>query len=238
MKIGKERFDAWAKTVWNSDDGYTASRAATTAGISKSSFFFQRSKDYVESSVIIALARALKLEPLNELLKFDEFETLSDLKNPSDIEVLSQVGPEFLMEELVARLRHEDQTHFLESMPEPNGLKRWLDAVGMYGKYEDVAQSMELANIRVLSKKINENRLNLGQLVVLCNYGNLNARFGMVVTGNLTLNEAGFDWNLREQTLRKAPGSAVIESLWSTRKWLEKSVQVKDLERNVYESFG
>ena len=238
MKISKERFDAWATAVWKDQEAYSASRAAKIAGISKSSFFFQRSKDYVEASIVVALARALQLNPLDEMLKFDEFKVFSELREPNEMEILSQVDPEFLMEEVLSRLHHEGTKHHLGTMPEPSGLKRWLDAVDMYGKYEDVAQKLDLANIRVLSKKINENRLNLGQLVALCEFGDLNGRVGLVVTGNLTWEEAGFSWDLRERVLRAASGATVIEALWASRKWLEKAVMVKELERGVYESFG
>lgn len=238
MKINKERFDAWATAAWDGQEIYTPSRAAKAAGISKSSFFFQRSKDYVEASVIVAIARSLHLNPLEELLKFEEFKVLAEPRDPETAEVLSQVDPEFLMEELLARLHHEGSEHILGNMPDPNGLKRWLDAVDMYGRYAEIAQKLELANIRVLSKKINENHLSLGQVVTLCEYGNLNGRFGMVVTGNLTWEEAGFPGDMRERVLGSAPGGAIIEALWSSRKWLEKSVQVKELERGVYESFG
>lgn len=238
MKINKEDFDVWAISALADEEKYSASRVAKIAGISKSSFFFQRSKDYVEASAIIALARALRLKPLDELLKFAEFKTFSEHQEPSELEVLSQVGPQFFMEELLARLHHEEADHTLEAMPDASGLKRWLDAVGMYGKYEEVAQKLDLANIRVLSKKINENRMTFGQLASLCEYGNLNGRMGLVVTGNLTWEEAGFRPDIREKILRSASGATIVDALWSSRKWLEKEIQVKELERGVYESFG
>lgn len=238
MKIKKERFDAWATSAWTGQDICTPSRVAKAAGISKSSFFFQRSNDYVEASVIIALARALKLSPLGELLKFDEFGSLAELRDPSESEVLSQIAPEFFLEEVLARLHHEESVHDLGAMPAPDGLKRWLDATGMYGSYSEIAERLELANVRVLSKKVNENRLNLGQLMNLCDFGDLNRRLGMVVTGNLTWEEAGFSGDLRANVLRSSTGTTVVDALWSSRKWLERALQVKEIERGVYKSFG
>lgn len=238
MKINKDRFDEWATSIWKSQETYTASRAAKVAGVSKSSFFFQRSKDYVEATIIVDLSRALQLNPLNELLRFDEFKIFSKFQEPSPMEVLSQVNPEFLMEELIARLHHEVAEHDLGVTQEPSSLKRWLDAVDMYGKYEEAAQKLDLANVRVLSKKINENRLSLGQLVALCEYANLNSRMGLVVTGNLSWEEAGFSADLRGQVLNSSPGATLIEALWASRKWLERAVQVKEVESSVYKSFG
>lgn len=240
VKLDRDRFDSWADSAWPAGGGgkYSPSQVAKTAGISKSSFFFQRSKDYVEASVVVALARSLQRNPLDDLLHFEEFASFKEHREPEQSEVLSQVGPNFLMEELLARLHHEKSTHYLPAMPEPYGLKRWLDSMDMHGKYGEIAEAMDLANIRVLSKKINENRLSLGQLVALCEYDNLNGRFGMVVTGVLTWEEAGFPFDLREKVLMSAPGDTVIEALWRSRKWLERAVQVKELESGVYESFG
>ena len=238
MKIQKERFDAWATSAWNLGGVYTPSQVAKAAGISKSSFFFQRSKDYGEGGLIIALAQAMGLKPMEELRKFGDFKALDKGPAPTEVEVLSQVGPELFMEELLGRLHHHETLHDPGTMPEAHGLKRWLDAVDMYGKYEELAAALGLANIRVLSKKLNENRLTLGELVSLCEFGGLNGRFGLVVTGYLTWEEAGFPWDLRERTLRETPGDVLIDVLWASRRWLEKAVAVKEVERRVYESFG
>lgn len=237
LKIEKDSFDAWAQSVWSHAE-YSPSRVAKVTGISKSSFFFQRSKDYVEASVIIALARALDLKPLDELLKFAEFKSFEHLQEPGTEEVLSQVPPECLMEELLARLRHEKAKHYPPAMPEPGGLKRWLDTTDLHGHYGDLAEAMGLASVQVLSKKINENRLTIGQLVTLCRHGKLNARFGLVVTGMMTWDEVGLPWDIRERVVGSAPGGTVIEALLASRKWLEKAVQVKELEDGVYRSLG
>lgn len=237
MKIEKDRFDGWAQSVWDNAE-YSASKVAKTTGISKSSFFFQRSKDYVEASIIVALARALNLNPLDELLKFNEFEIFEPLKEPAAEEVLSQVPPECLMEELLARLRHEKAEHYPPTMPEPGGLKRWLDTRDLHGTYGNLAEAMGLASGQVLSKKVNENRLTLGQLATMCRRGRLNGRFGLVVTGMMTWAEVGLPWNIRESALGSAPGGTVVEALVASRKWLEKAVQVKELEDGVYRSLG
>lgn len=239
MKINKERFDEWAQSIWGDREAYSPSRLAKVAGISKSSLFFQRSKDYVEANVVLSLSRGLQLDPLSELMKFSEFEFLAEVREPTEHELLSQVSPENLLEAILARLQHRDIDQIeLGTMPEPYGLKRWLDTTNMYGKYEDLAKQLDLSNISVLSKKINDNRLDLGQLARLSLFGGLNGRFAMVVSGNLTWSEAGFSWNAREKVLRDAPGMVLVESLWAARKWLDKAVQVKELERGVFKNFG
>lgn len=238
MKIPKERFDAWVAEVQPEAENLTPSRVAKLAGISKSSFFFQRGKGYVEGTTVIALSRALNLSPLDELVKFDGLEIFRPFVQPSLEEVLSQLRPEFLMVELLGRLRHQSTEHHLPEMPESFGLKHWLDTTELYGQYGQLAKVMGLASKQVLSKKINENRLTLEQLVSLCDFGNLNARLGLVITGMMDWEEVGLSSNTREKVLSEAPGQLVIDALMRSRKWLERDIQVKELESGVHRNLG
>lgn len=238
MKIPKDRFDAWVAEVQPQAENITPSRVARLAGVSKSSFFFQRSKGHVESTTVIALARALNLRPIEELVKFDGLEIFETFEQPSTEEVLSQLKPEFLMEELVGRLRHETVEHYPPAMPEPYGLKSWLETTDLYGQYSQLAKAMGLASKQVLSKKINENNLTLSQLAALCEYGQLNARFGLVVTGMMDWQEVGLSNNTRERVLNEAPGQLVVGTLMMSRKWLERDIQVKELEAGVHRNLG
>ncbi len=238
MRIPKDRFDAWVAEVQSEAESLTPSRVAKLAGVSKSSFFFQRGKGYVEGNTVIALSRALKLNPLEELVKFEGLEIFKPFEQPSQEEILSQLSPEFLMEELLGRLRHETTEHYPPAMPEVFGLKRWLDTTDLHGQYSQLAKAMGLASTPVLSKKINENRLTLGQLVALCDYGKLNARFGLVVTGMMDWEEVGLSSNTREKALHEAPGQLLIDALMLSRKWLERDIQVKEIEAGVYRNLG
>lgn len=238
MRIPKERFDTWAAEVHPEAEDLTPSRVAKLAGISKSSFFFQRGKGYVEGTTVIALSRAWNLSPVDELMQFEGMGILEATQKPTNAEVLSQIGPEFLLEELLGRLRHEDSEYSLPPMPYANGLKRWLDAVDVHGKYGQFATAMGLSGIQPLSRKINDNNLSLGQLMTLCDTANLNARFGLVVTGMMTLEEVGLSRVIREQVLTEAPGQLVVDALVASRKWLEQEVQVKELEAGVHRNLG
>lgn len=238
MKIPKDRFDAWVAEGQPKTEDLTPSRVAKLAGVSKSSFFFQRSKGYVDGTTVITLSRVLKLNPIDELLKFDGLEIFAPFEQPSQEEVLSQLKPEFLMEELLGRLRHETVEHYPPAMPEPYGLKSWLDTTELHGQYGQLAKAMGLASKQVLSKKINENHLTLGQLISLCDYGKLNARFGLVVTGMMDWEEVGLSSKTREIVLSESPGQLVIDSLIRSRKWLERDIQVKELEAGVYRNLG
>lgn len=238
MRIPKDQFDEWVVGRQPEDVVPSPSQVAKIAGVSNSSFFFQRSKGYVEGTVIIALSRAWNLSPVDELMQFEGMGILEAKQKPTNAEVLSQIGPEFLLEELLSRLRHEDVEYSLPPMPYVNGLKRWLDTVDVHGKYGQFATAMGLSGTQPLSRKINDNNLSLGQLMTLCDTANLNARFGLVVTGMMTLEEVGLSKVLREQVLSEVPGQLVIDALVASRKWLEQEVQVKELEAGVHRNLG
>jgi len=241
VRIPKERFDTWAAEVHPEAEDLTPSRVAKLAGISKSSFFFQRGKGYVEGTTVIALSRALNLSPLDELVKFDGLEIFRPFEQPSLEEVLSQLRPESLMVELLGRLQNQAADHQLPDMPdmpETFGLKQWLDTTDLHGQYGQLAKVMGLASKQVLSKKINENRLTLEQLVTLCDFGHLNARLGLVITGMMDWEEVGLSSNTREKVLSEAPGQLVIDALMRSRRWLERDIQVKELESGVHRNLG
>lgn len=239
MKISKDRFDAWVESVWDKSSGnYSPSRVAKVAGISRTSLYYQRNKGYVEASVIIAVSRGLSLKPLNELLKFPEFGIFTEFRTPQAYEVLSQLPLECLMEELTARLRHEEVEHYPHAMPEPYGLKRWMDANALYGHYAELAEAMGLSSVQALSSKINENRLTLGQLVAMCKQAQLNGRFGLVVTGMMSWEEVGYPWNIREDVLGSASGTTVVDALKAAHTWLERAIRVKEIEGGVHQDLG
>lgn len=238
MKINTDRFDAWASSVWTDGSTYTPGKVAKLAGISRSSFYFQRNKGYVEASVVLALSRGLGRPPLGELLKFDNTEIFEEFSRPTDEEVLSQIGVEHLMEELLARLHGDKVDHHPPAPPEPHAVKRWLDAAELHGMYSSLSEAMGLSSQQVLSKKLTENRLTIGELAALCVYGELNGRFGLVVTGMMTFEEVGYPFDIREQVLKSTRSETVVEALWGSRKWVERAIQVKELENGVHQGLG
>lgn len=237
MKMDRERFERWAESV-HPEGKLSYNRIAKTAKISSSSLHFQKTRGYVETSVLVAYARNLGLNPIQELLKFDEFSRLGTDGEPGDVEVLSQLGPEWMMEELLARLHHQEIEQNPGPLPEPQGLSRWVESYKLYGRYQELGEVIGVAGQSEFSRKLSDNRITIGQLLALCNHANLNFRFGLAVAGIVTLEEAGYAWDIREKVLTSAPGATVIEALWGARKSLEKSVQAKELERDVYRSFG
>lgn len=238
MKIDRQAFEAWARGVFPADETFSLSKVAAAAGVSKSTFFLQSSRGGIDASIVVDYSRAIDIDPLEQLVSFPELRAFGDPRNPTELEVLSQVNPEAFMEELLGRSRGRPTPHNLEPMPEPYALKRWMDTYDLWGKYDEIATAMGLSSAKSLTRKVAENKVTLGELLSMCQAADLTPRFGLAVTGILTLAEAGYAKDLREQVLRTASTPTVIEALSTGLRWLEKQVQVKELSNDFYRNLS
>lgn len=238
VKIDKTAFEEWARGVFPTSPSFSLSRVAALAGVSRSTFFWQTSRGYLEAQVIVDVSRALGLDPLGQMLSFPELEVFADPRDPSTAEVLSQIHPEAQMEELLHRSKKVSNVHPLEPLPVPYGLKRWLDCYELWGRYDEMARAMGLASNKSLTKKISENKISIGELVQMAGVGELVPRFGLVVCNVLTLEEAGYPKTLREDALTSASTGAVVDALRASLRWFEKQVEARKLADDFYENLS
>lgn len=238
MKIARQAFEQWARSVFPDQGAFSLSKVATAAGVSKSSFFFQAQRGFVDAKTIIAYSRAIGADPLQEMLTFPELQIFADDRGPTDSEVLSQLPAEALMEELLGRSRHKGLTVDAGPMPPAHALKRWLACYDLWGRYDEMAHTMGLASSKSLTKKFSENTVSIGELVTMIQFADLVPRFGLVVTSHLTLEEAGYPANLREAVLSHSPMEAVIDALRPALRWFEKEAEAMALTQDFYENLG
>ncbi|MFC4372321.1 hypothetical protein [Citricoccus nitrophenolicus] len=240
MKIDRRSFEDWARGAHPQDEPFSLSKVAKAAGVSTSGFFLQagRGQGQLDAGLIISYSRAVGLSPLGELLKFQQLQVFADSREPSNAEVLSQVPAEAHMEELVRRSRGKGTEPDVGPMPPAYALKRWMDCYDLWGKYDELARAMGLASAKSLTRKIADNKISVGELVDMVEYADLAPRFGLVVTGHLTLVEAGFDQDLRESVLTASTSAEVVESLRPALRWFEKEEEAKSLTSEFYQNLG
>jgi hypothetical protein len=238
VKIERQAFEKWARSVFPDTEAFSLSKVATSAGVSKSTFFLQASRGQVDASLVIAYSRAVGIEPLHELLKFPQLDIFEDPRAPSAPEVLSQLPAEAHMEELLGRSRGAGITVDAGPMPPAHALKRWLDTYELWGRYEEMAQAVGLASAKSLTRKIADNNVSIGELVDMIKFADLVPRFGLVVTGHLTLEEAGYAADLRETVLSGSPLPVVVEALRPALRWFEKEAEANAVVRDFYQNLG
>lgn len=238
MKIPKDRFEAWAQSVSPPEESYSLNKVAVTSGLSRSSVFLQARKGYVETSVVVAYSRALGLPPLEQMLTFQELALYGDPAVPSQAEVLSQITPEAFMEELLTRLRGRRQAPDLGVLPIPYGMKRWMDCYSLYGQMDSLTKNLALSHRDRLSERINRNKFSIGELACAIEHLGMVPRFGLVVSGILTLEEVGYPEDLREQALNGADTTEIIDALGNSLRWLTRTVQAKELEHDFYRNIS
>lgn len=228
MRLDRETFEGWAKTVSPASDDYSLSKVALSAGIPKSSLLYQARRGYIEASVVIAYSRGLGINPLDQLLRFEQFAIYADTAAPSQREILTQLPPESYMQELLNRLHGTTIEIDIGQIPAPYAMKRWLDSYNLWGQYDQLSERLGFASRDRLSERISRNRLTLGELVLLTEIADLTPRFGLVVAGLLSLEEANYPSTLWETTLAATESAELVDVLGDSLRWLTK--RIEDLE--------
>lgn len=228
MRLDRETFEAWARAVSPTDQPYSLSQVAARAGFPKTTLSYQARRGYVAAPVVIAYSRALGLSPVEELARFDQFAVYQDPAAPSPREVLSQLPPESYIEELVNRIHGTTSTVSLSPIPGPWAMKRWLDSYALWGQYDQIADQLGLSSRDRLSEKIRYNRLTLAELTGLIESAELTPRFGLVVAGLVSLDEADYPLGLFRSTLTATPSVELVDVLGDNLRWLTKRAEDMD----------
>ena len=230
VRIPSDRFEQWAESVYP-DPPYSFAKLVNLSGLSRSTMFYQRSRGYLDARVLIIVARKIGRNPLEELLQFPEFSTLASGPPPTTAEVLSQLPVPAMMEELLGRYWGYSVTHDLESRPGRYNLNRWLASYDVRGRYKELAQAAGVSGQQEFSRKLTENRFSLEQLLALSEHGGLNARFSLVASGVISYAEAGFNPNLREETLAQASTGAIVAELKRALPWFAKEMDAAQKDK-------
>lgn len=203
MKIPQEEFLSWAESAYLSTGQHRFSWKILSklTGYSQARLSMQKGRGYIESFVVIAFARGLGLDPVQQLLTFPYFGRLLRAEAPTQEEILALVSTQDLARELRYRLGAPDRgDEPLSSEAENLGFLRWYDAAVKRGEGVRIAAEMNIT-APVLSSRNIRNTWSMGELHDMCEAGDLNYRMSLVAAGHITLEEAGYGADLREQTL-------------------------------------
>ncbi|RII94852.1 hypothetical protein [Clavibacter californiensis] len=160
----------------------------------------------IREETVIASARAVGIHPVGALSTFEEYGDLHrGVKAPSIDEVLSQITLDDASAALLRRRggRHaallgEEQTW--EDPPQPNGLKAWIDAVDPGGIRLQVAESLGMSP-QQLSRDITANGMKPRHLIEVARLAHTSLTSGLAVAGVVTLQEAGWPADARDQAV-------------------------------------
>lgn len=203
MKIPQDEFFSWAESAYLStgQQRFSMKILSRLTGYSQARLSMQKGRGYVESFVVIAFSRGLGLDPVQQLLAFPYFGRLLRTDTPSQEEILALVSTKDLARELHYRLGAPDRGgQPLSGTDENLGFLRWYDAAVKHGEGVNIAAEMDITST-VLSSRNIRNTWSIGELHDMCEAGDLNYRVSLVAAGHITLEEAGYESDLRERTL-------------------------------------
>lgn len=210
VRIPATLFEQWAASVFpDGTERYSFSAIARLSGVKRSTLYYQRKTGYIDPRVVLSVSRSLGLSPVEELASFDAFRSLSILKEPTTAEVLSQVTIPDLLNEMLSRYHQVPPAYPQEPQRKLNPFRRWMAKYDLRGRYTELAHAIGIRSQTEFSAKITHGRFTIGQVVELAAHADLNCRFGLYVMGAVSLSEAGYPDDLREQIVNSAPTAAI-----------------------------
>lgn len=234
MKIPQDEFLSWAESAYLSvgHQRFSWKILAKLTGYSQARLSMQKGRGYIESFVVIEFSRGLGLDPVQQLLTFPYFGRLLRIDAPAQEEILSLVSTQDLTREMRYRLGAPDRgDEPLSTESENLGFLRWYDAAVPRGEGIHIAAEMEVSS-PVLSSRNLRNSWSMGELHDMCEAGDLNYRMSLVAAGHITLEEAGYRADLREQALENVPDDQFFRYIKQNLRHMERQARaITDLRR-------
>jgi len=244
VTVPTKAFQLWLDSVAGDSSQAAVCRAA---GIKRSTLAQQMVRGRVSIATVAAIARALQIPVLEALSRFPKYGYLSaEIKPPTDDELLSQIADTDLLQEIInrgaaAELGTEPPHVELSPIPHRSSVRCWIDAIGPADLRLRLAKEAGIAP-QNLSAQISANRLT-PELALSCAWiADVGLGNGLVSTGFLSPDEAGWDPDARGTALRATRSSKLIllaaERLETLGKTVRRIEQDSDAVQAVWENLG
>lgn len=202
MAVSAKSFQLWrARTA----PGESTADLCRRAGIKRSTLAQQLVRGKVSEAAVVAVARAYGLNPLAALAAFEEYQDLQRGSGlPTDAELISQISYVCILKALIERSINPglDPGHLPDLCPFPhrNSVRAWFEAVDPGDLRQKVSAASGVAP-QNLSAQLTANRLAPELAVQAARIAGVSLSSGLVVTGLLRPDEAGWPGRGRERAL-------------------------------------
>lgn len=212
MTVPAKAFQQWL---------HAALPAATTAeicrgaGIKRTTLAQQLVRGRVAATSVIGISRAYGLNVVNALSSFETFSALAtEQPGPTTAELISQISDMDLLRRILARhggFVPGSGGLALEPIPHKTAVRCWIDTIGDGELRRQVSRELGIAP-QNLSAQISANRLAPRAAVVAANIAGVGSANGLVVSGLLTAEEAGWPPLARETAVQSLTDSKLVQS--------------------------
>lgn len=244
MSLPAAAFKLWASRAGLPSTGAAMAR---TIGISRTTLQTQLIRGRVHETVLIAAARALHMDPVAALAEFSDYDDLHrGMRPPLPVEVLSQVGLDDALVELVRRRNPSygdalAAVHVWQDPPLPDGLRTWIDAVDPGSIRRTLSERIGVA-LPNLSTMITANKVKPRHLVEAARIADVSLVSGLAAGGMITLAEAGWPEGARAHALQHLPDVAlndlVTARIAATQRGARRIQTDHDEARRIEETLG
>lgn len=244
MTVSAREFDAWLDRA---NLPTSSTEIGRVLNMRRSTIKTQRMRNRVSEDVIVGLSRSFGLSPLRSLAEFDPYYSLqSDQPPPTMAELLSQVTHTDLFAELLRRNRADMAAiigaHYeLSPIPHADGVRAWIDAIDPGSIRTEMSHHSGMATTN-LSTLLSENRLPPELALLASSLAQVSLIGGLVVTGLLTPQEAGWPAQGRENALNALSDLDLIDltdqRLKSLRRRVKKKIEAQNSAHALWETLG
>lgn len=244
MTVTAKAFQLWRTQI--APDA-TVSDLCRRADIKRSTLAQQLVRGKVSVETVVGIARAYGIPPVQALSQFDDYRDLADgLRTPTPEEYLSQVSPMDMLRLVLGRSEGTDAvgqpvSFRLAPLPHRYSVRAWFDAVDS-GELRQALTARTGIAPQNLSAQLSAGRLSTQLCVEAARVTGVSLANGLVVTGLLTPEEAGWAEDGRERVLSSLQDSELIllcrDRLDGLGKRLRKQEQDNSRDQALWENLG
>ncbi|HEY1157689.1 MAG TPA: hypothetical protein VGE95_15560 [Arthrobacter sp.] len=243
MTLSAKAFQRWLQSI--APDASTAD-VCRVSGIKRTTLAQQLVRGKVSVSTVVSVSRAYNINPVAGLAGFDAYSVLSGPQRPpTRSELVSQISTADLLRALLARPAMEPArgtaTPALGPTPHATSVKNWVDAIDDGEVRHRVSASTGVAP-QNYSAQLTANRLSPELAVATALAAGVGPAGGLVATGIITEEEAGWPPGARQAALDSLTDGELTalagERLQALGKVLRRQEQDQAQTEKIWENLG
>ena len=243
MSVPAKAFQQWLHAA---APGSSMASVAALAGIKRSTLAQQLVRGKVAVSTVVALSRALNLDPVTALSAFERFTDLVEgAKPPSQGELVSQLSDLDLLRQILGRNAAGSAAPVpvqeLDALPHRTSVRCWIEAIDPGNLRQQIAGSLRIAP-QNLSAQLTANRLPPAVAVETARIAGVGLTNGLVAIGLLSPQEARWPPDARQEALRRLSDTELVATaavrLEALGKTLRRVDQDNEQTKALWENLG
>ena len=245
MTLPAKAFQRWLQGI--APDASTAD-VCRISGIKRTTLAQQLVRGKVSVSTVVSISRAYNINPVAALADFDPYRELAGPQQPpTRCELVSQISTADLLHAMLARPgmhpagQPGDEPPALSPAPHATSVRNWVDAIDDGELRHRVSAATGIAP-QNYSAQLSANRLSAGLAVATAVAAGVGLTDGLVATGLITEEEAGWPPGARQAALDSlSDGDLALlagDRLQALGKALRRQEQDQAQTEKIWENLG